>query len=229
MRILIVEDEKNIAHNIAEYLRQHAFSVDIAYDGKQAWKLIHSAPYDVVLLDWMLPEMDGLELCQKIRDENLDLLILMLTAKDTLDDKVLGLDRGADDYLVKPFELRELHARIQALLRRKYRNQAHNNVLRVGDLTLDIGAQEVRRKGKPILLTRKLYQLLEFLMRNKDRVVSKSEIEAHIWDANAELWSDVVRSHMQKLREKVDRGFSKKLIHTVHGMGYKITDQGHKK
>ena len=223
MRILIVEDEEGIAKNIAEYLRQHSFAVDIALDGKEGWEFARSILYDVILLDWMLPGMSGLDLCAQLRAKDTQGAIIMLTAKDTLDDKVEGLTTGADDYIVKPFELRELLARIQTLLRRQYRNQPQQGILQVGDLTLDLERREAARAGTRIILTKKLFQLLEFLMRNADRVVSKSDIETHIWDTHAELWSDVVRSHLQKLREKVDKDFEKKLIHTVHGIGYKIS------
>ena len=225
MRILIVEDEHGIAENIAEYLRQHSFAVDIAEDGKKGWELASANPYDMILLDWMLPGMSGIELCTKIREKEAQAAIIMLTAKDTLDDKVEGLTTGADDYIVKPFELRELLARIQTQLRRQYRNQPQQGILRVGDLTLDLERREAKREGKRIILTKKLFQLLEYLMRNAGRVVTKSDIETHIWDTRAELWSDVVRSHLQKLREKVDKDFEKKLIHTVHGFGYKISDE----
>jgi len=225
MRILVVEDEHGIADNIAEYLRQYSFAVDVAYDGNDGLNLAKANTYDIALLDWMLPGMDGLELCKLLRKDFPSLGIIMLTAKDAVDDRVSGLDTGADDYIVKPFALKELMARIQSLLRRSYRNQPEGNVLMVGDLTLDLSTQQAMRGGQTIKLTRKLFQILELLMRNKDRVVSKAEIEAHIWDASAELWSDVVRSHMQKLREKVDKDFPKKLIQTVHGTGYRITDK----
>lgn len=224
MRILVVEDERGIADNIAEYLRQYSFAVDTAYDGNEGLQFAKAHTYDIALLDWMLPGIDGLELCKILRKDQPQLGIIMLTAKDAVDDRVTGLETGADDYIVKPFALKELMARIQSLLRRSYRNQPEGNLLTVGDLTLDLDTQQASRGGHTIKLTRKLFQILELLMRNKDRVVSKAEIEAHIWDASAELWSDVVRSHMQKLREKVDKGFPKKLIQTVHGTGYRITD-----
>ena len=224
MRILVVEDERGIADNIAEYLRQFSFAVDTAYDGDAGLILARAHPYDIVLLDWMMPGTDGITVCKTSRAEYPALGIIMLTAKDAVDDRVSGLETGADDYIVKPFALKELMARIQSLLRRSDRNQSVGNQLSVGDLTLDLSTQQATRGGKVVKLTRKLFQILELLMRNKDRVVSKAEIEAHIWDASAELWSDVVRSHMQKLREKVDRDFSKKLIQTVHGTGYRITD-----
>ena len=224
MRVLVVEDESGIANNIAEYLRQSLFSVDIAQDGKKGWLMATHNSYDVILLDWLLPGMNGLEICDLLREQQCDAAILLLTSKDTTDDTIAGLNAGADDYMVKPFELKELLARIQALVRRQYRNRPHHSTLRVADLALNLETHEVERQGKPIKLTKKLYQLLEFLMRNKNRSISKSEIESHVWDASAQLWSDVVRSHMQKLREQVDNDFSTKLIYTVHGMGYKITD-----
>lgn len=223
MRILVVEDERGIADNIAEYLRQYSFAVDTAYTGDDGLDLARTHPYDIALLDWMLPGTDGLTVCRTLRKEFPMLGIIMLTAKDTVDDRVSGLDTGADDYIIKPFALKELMARIQSLLRRNYRTQAEGNKLTVGDLTLDLSSQQAERGGQTIKLTRKLFQILELLMRNENKVVSKAEIEAHIWDASAELWSDVVRSHMQKLREKVDKGFEKTLIHTVHGTGYRIS------
>ncbi|UPA22398.1 response regulator transcription factor [Candidatus Peribacteria bacterium] len=223
MRILVVEDERGIADNIAEYLRQYSFAVDTAYNGDDGLKMARAHPYDIVLLDWMLPGTDGLTVCRTLRKEFPQLGIIMLTAKDTVDDRVSGLDTGADDYIIKPFALKELMARIQALLRRNYRSQTEENKLVVGDLVLDLSSQQAERGGQTIKLTRKLFQILELLMRNENRVVSKAEIEAHIWDASAELWSDVVRSHMQKLREKVDKGFPQQLIRTVHGTGYRIS------
>lgn len=225
MRILVVEDERGIADNIAEYLRQYSFAVDTAYDGDKGLEMARAHPYDIVLLDWMLPGTDGLTVCKTLRQEYPQLGLIMLTAKDTVDDRVSGLDTGADDYIIKPFALKELMARIQSLLRRKYQSTqaSSGNRLTVGDLTLDLSTQQAERGGKSIKLTRKIFQILELLMRNADKVVSKAEIEAHIWDASAELWSDVVRSHMQKLREKVDKGFAKPLIHTVHGTGYRLS------
>jgi DNA-binding response OmpR family regulator len=223
MHILVVEDERGIADNIAEYLRQYSFAVDTAYDGDQGLQMARAHTYDIALLDWMLPGTDGLTVCKTLRKEYPQLGIIMLTAKDTVDDRVSGLDTGADDYIIKPFALKELMARIQALLRRNYRNQSEENRLVVGDLILNLHTQQAERGGKSIKLTRKLFQILELLMRNENRVVSKAEIEAHIWDASAELWSDVVRSHMQKLREKVDKDFETKLIHTVHGTGYRLS------
>jgi len=224
MRILLVEDEPGIAQNISAYLSQHSFAVDTATDGKSGYAMTRVVNYDVILLDWMLPEMNGLEICARIRRNDPQAAIIMLTSKNALDDTIDGLTAGADDYIVKPFALRELMARIQGLLRRKYSNQPQEGILKVADLELNLKTQEVFRAKKPIKLTRKLYQLLEILMRNKEQVVSKAEMEAHVWDAQAELWSDVVRSHILKLRQKIDQDFELKLIRTIQGVGYKISD-----
>jgi DNA-binding response OmpR family regulator len=223
MKILVVEDEQAIAKNIAEYLRGHDFNVDLAFDGTTGWEKIRKTKYDVILLDWMLPGMDGLQILAMTRREFPDRSILMLTAKDTLDDKVSGLNVGADDYIVKPFQLKEVLARIQAILRRRAKTPPKRLILKIADLTLDPQTQLVKRGGKDIKLTKKLFQILEFLMRNPERVIPKSELEETLWDSEAELWSDVVRSHIQKLREKVDKGHDKPLIHTVHGIGYKFS------
>jgi len=225
MKILVVEDEQAIAKNIAEYLRGHDFAVDLAFDGTTGWEKIRKTKYDVILLDWMLPGMDGLQILAMTRREFPDRSILMLTAKDTLDDKVSGLNVGADDYIVKPFQLKEVLARIQAILRRRAKTPPKRLILKMADLTLDPQTQLVKRDGKEIKLTKKLFQILEFLMRNPERVIPKSELEEALWDAQSELWSDVVRSHIQKLREKVDKGYDRPLIHTVHGTGYKFSEK----
>lgn len=223
MKILVVEDERSIAENLAEYLRGNGFAVDLAFDGKTGWERIRKTKYDLILLDWMLPGMDGLQILAMTRREFPDRAILMLTAKDALDDKVSGLNVGADDYIVKPFQLKEVLARVQAVLRRRNKAQPKRLTLKIADLTLDPQTQIVKRDGKEIRLTKKLFQILEFLMRNPERVIPKAELEESLWDTQSELWSDVVRSHIQKLREKVDKGFDKPLIQTVHGMGYKIS------
>jgi DNA-binding response OmpR family regulator len=225
MKILVVEDEQTIAKNIAEYLRQHELTVDLAFDGNTGWEKIRKNKYDAILLDWMLPGMDGLQILAMTRREFPDRSILMLTAKDTLDDKVSGLNVGADDYIVKPFELKEVLARIQAVLRRRTKAQPKRTTLKIANLSLDPQTQLVRRGDHEIKLTKKLFQILEFLMRNPERVIPKTELEEALWDSEAELWSDVVRSHIQKLREKVDKGYDKPLIHTVHGVGYKLSEQ----
>ncbi|MDD5377152.1 MAG: response regulator transcription factor [Candidatus Gracilibacteria bacterium] len=226
MRILIIEDDKHIAQNIREFLEQNTFSVDIAHDGEIGFQLAKSStPYDCIILDRMLPNKEGATICRELRGTGIKTPILMLTAKDTTDAKIEGLDAGADDYIVKPFSLRELFSRINALIRRSYNNLETGVELRIADLSLDTRTKKVTRSGKEIPLSKKHFQLLEFLMRNKGRILSKSEIEEHIWDMNAELWSDVVRSHIQMLRSKVDKDFEKKLIRTVHSMGYTIIDE----
>ncbi len=226
MRILIIEDNKHIAQNIREFLEQHTFSVDVSHDGLEGFQLAKSSTsYDCIILDRMLPNKEGTDICQELRAIGIRTPILMLTAKDTLDAKIEGLDVGADDYVVKPFSLRELLSRINALIRRNYDNLSTGTELQIADLSLDTKTKKVIRAGREIPLTKKLFQLLEFLMRNKGNILSKPEIEEHIWDRNAELWSDVVRSHMQILRSKVDKDFEKKLIKTIHSMGYMITDE----
>ena len=223
MKILVVEDEQAIARNIAEYLRGFGCSVDIAFDGDSGWEKIRKFKYDAILLDWMLPGMDGLQILAMTRREFPDRAILMLTAKDTLDDKVSGLNVGADDYIVKPFELKEVLARIKAVLRRRAKAPAKRITLKIADLTLNPQTHTVTRGGKSIALTKKLFDILEFLIRNPERVIPKTELEEELWDPQAELWSDVVRSHIQKLREKVDKDHPTPLIHTVHGVGYKLS------
>ena len=226
MRILIIEDDKHISDNIREFLEQNTFSVDNALDGAGWYQQAKSStPYDCIILDRMLPGMEGAEICKALRNMGMRTPILMLTAKDTIDAKIEWLDSGADDYVVKPFSLRELLSRINALIRRNYDNLSDGMELRVSDLSLDMKNKRVTRGGREIPLSRKHFQLLEFLMRNKGRILSKSEIEEHIWDRNADLWSDVVRSHIQILRSKVDRDFDQKLIRTIHSMGYMITDE----
>lgn len=226
MRILLIEDDKYIAQNIREFLEQNTFSVDVTNDGEEGFRLAKSStPYDCIILDRMLPSKEGTIICRELRAMGIKTPILMLTAKDTIDAKIEGLDSGADDYIVKPFSLREILSRLNALIRRSYDNLSAGIELRVADLCLDTKTKKVIRAGKEIPLSKKHFQLLEFLMRNKGSVLSKSEIEEHIWDMNADLWSDVVRSHIQILRTKIDKDFDKKLIRTVHSMGYTITDE----
>ena len=225
MRILVVEDNVAIAQNIREFLASQTFTVDIVHDGDEGFELAAGeSPYDALILDVMLPGRDGISVCRDLRARGIETPIIMLTARDTLDARVEGLDHGADDYLVKPFALKELLARINALIRRNYRNLDADMELHVGELSLNTRTKKITREGQDIVLSKKHYQLLEFLMRNAGRVVSKQEIEEHLWDRDAELWSDVVRSHIQLLRARVDRGFDKKLIKTVHSMGYTINN-----
>ena len=226
MRILLVEDDSEIGKNIREFLMQNTFSVDLVSDGEEAFSLAKSStPYDIIILDIMLPRRDGISICRDLRSLGIRTPIIMLTARDSVDAKIEGLDTGADDYIVKPFSLRELLSRMNVLLRRKYDTMEDGTELKIADLILSTKTKRVTRSGQDITLSKKHFQLLELLMRNRGRVLSKSEIEEHIWDINAELWSDVVRSHIQVLRSKIDRDFEKKLIKTIHGMGYTISDE----
>ncbi len=221
MRLLIVEDEKELAKPLKEGLEYQKYAVDLAYDGESGERLARENKYDVIVMDIMLPVKDGISITKSLRDSGFTTPILILTAKGTIEDKTNGLDAGADDYLPKPFAFDELSARIRALLRRT--SQQKKPVLKVANLSLDPATHEVKRGEKNIDLVKKDFQLLEFMMRNAEKVLTRAEIEEHVWDRNAELWSDVIRSHIKTLRAKVDRGFKQKLIRTVHGVGYKIS------
>lgn len=223
MRILVVEDDEILASAIAEGLRDSAYEVDIAHDGEEAiFKVDVEQAYDLIILDIMLPKLDGLQVCERLRFKGNDTPILMLTVLDSVEDVVKGLDAGADDYLTKPFQLKELLARIRALLRRG--RVSHSPVLRCGDLVLKPATFEVTREGTKIPLSREEFEILEYLLRNKCRVVSKKELEKHVWDEEGQPWSDVLRAHIKNLRKKCDRPFRVKLIKTVRGVGYEICD-----
>ncbi|MFA5147214.1 MAG: response regulator transcription factor [Candidatus Omnitrophota bacterium] len=218
MRILVVEDEKKIADFIKRGLKEEGYAVDAAYDGEEGYFLAKTNNYDLILLDLMLPRMDGLTLCKKLRGEGLHTLIIMLTAKDTVKDKVLGLDSGADDYLTKPFAFEELLARIRAVLRKK--DGGLPTVLSVEDLVLDLVTHKVTRAGKEVVLTAKEYALLEYLMRNAGSVVTRTMISEHVWDADFDTFTNVIDVYINYIRNKIDSGQAKKLIHTVRGRGY---------
>jgi DNA-binding response OmpR family regulator len=221
MRLLVVEDETSLADAIKEGLEDHYFTVDVAYDGESALDKIEiEETYDLIILDIMLPKIDGIALLKKIREEGYKMPVLMLTARDGVDDKVRSLDSGADDYLTKPFDFRELLARIRAITRRN--KESKNSILKIDDLVVNRDSHVVIRNGKEIELTRKEYEILEYLLLNKGRVIPKSELESHLWDENAKLWSDPVRTHVKNLRKKIDKGFKKELIVTIRGIGYKI-------
>lgn len=225
MRILVVEDEHKIANSIKKGLEQESYAVDLAFDGEYGFDLVATEDYDVIILDLMLPKMDGMEICKKLRkEENIHTPILMLTAKGQLDDKVNGLNAGADDYLVKPFAFVELLARIKALTRRP--KQALDNVLSLKDLTLNTLTYEVKRGGKQVRLSKKEFALLEYLLRHKDKILTKEQIINHVWDYNADILPNTVEVYIGYLRKKIDRPFKKKkpLIQTVRGFGYKISE-----
>ena len=226
MRILIVEDEHKIANSIKKGLEQESYAVDIAYDGEQGFDLAATEDYDVIILDLMLPKIDGMEVCRKLRkEENIHTPILMLTAKGQLDDKVNGLNAGADDYLVKPFAFTELLARIRALTRRP--KTSLSPVLTVGNLNLNTLTFEVNRAGKQIKLSKKEYALLEYLLRHKNKILTKDQIINNVWDYDADVLPNTVEVYIGYLRNKLDRPFKSKksLIQTVRGFGYKIGDK----
>lgn len=222
MRILLVEDDQALADVVASGLREQAYAVDVAGDGDTA--VIESAitPYDAIILDIMLPKRDGFAVCREVRRRGSTAKILMLTARDAVDDRITGLDAGADDYLTKPFEFRELLARLRALLRRGH--DVLSPILQVGDLTLDTRSQTAHRDGRLIPLTTKEYALLEFLARNAGRVVGRAEISDHVWDGRYDPCSNLIESYMNRLRRKLESGGASKLIRTRRGAGYVLGD-----
>ncbi len=223
MRILLIEDEKRLSHFVKKGLTENGFAVDQAFDGEEGLYLAQQETYDVIVLDVMLPKMSGVEVCKKLRLLKKETPILMLTAKSELEDKVEGLDSGADDYLTKPFEFAELKARINALLRRSY-HQVSNN-LTIDNLEVDPSKHTVFRNKKPIKLTPKEFSILEQLLRQKHEVVTRTQIIEHVWDYNFDSLSNVVDVFIGTLRKKIDQGEKVKLIHTLHGVGYMITDK----
>ena len=222
MKILLVEDDKKLAKLIEEGLKKQNFRVDVAYDGEEGLYLAKNNQYDVMIIDWMLPKLSGIELIKKLREENIYTPALILTAKSDIDDKVEGLS-VADDYLTKPFEFDELIARLKALFRRS--KKLPENIIRVGDLEMNLDTKEVKRAGKPIELMAKQFELLKLLMINKNKIVTPEMIEQNLWEMNEERHSNVITAHMSYIRKKVDKGFDKKLIKTIRGMGYKISDE----
>lgn len=222
VRVLIVEDNRDICANIAAYLEKHNYILDFAYDGISAMHLALTNPFDVIVLDLMLPGMDGLSFCKKLRaDANIDKPVLMLTARDTLDDKLKGFEAGADDYLVKPFALQELHARLQALYKRSHGKT--DNLLTVGELTLNKSTLQVYRAGLRVDLNPTCMKLLQRLMEEAPSVVDREALETLLW-ADELPDGDALRSHMYKLRQAIDRPFDSPLIHTVHRIGYRIAE-----
>lgn len=221
MRILIVEDEEKIANSLKLGLTQESYAVDVKNDGQEGYEMASYEPYDLIILDLMLPSMDGFEICRKLREEKNVTPILMLTARGEIEDKVKGLDIGADDYLQKPFAFNELLARIRALARRP--RKTTGLTLAVEDLTLDTVTSEVKRGGKAIPLSGKEFALLEYLMRHKGTIVKKDQIISHVWDYDSDVMPNSVEVYITHLRGKVDRPFKgNKLITTVRGFGYKI-------
>ncbi len=223
MRILVVEDEKKVGSFIKKGLEEENYAVDIAYDGEEGLTLAQINEYDLILLDIMLPRLDGMEVLRQIRRNGSNVPILMLTAKDSVEDIVSGLDGGSDDYLTKPFSFDELVARVRALLRRKAKEKT--DLLTVGDLSLSISTHRVKRGGRKIELTAKEYALLEYFMRNPNRVLTRVFITEHVWDYHFDPSTNVIDVYVNYLRKKIDQGFEKKLIHTIRGSGYIMKDE----
>jgi two-component system copper resistance phosphate regulon response regulator CusR len=223
VRILLVEDEPRVAAFVAKGLREQAYAIDIARDGEEALYFAAENDYDLLILDVMLPVKDGYAVCRELRRSGTRTPILMLTARDAVDDRVSGLDCGADDYLTKPFDFKELLARLRALSRRSA--EVRPAVMRVADLTLNTANHAVSRAGKPLSLTAKEYAFLEFLVLNENRIVNRQQIAQHVWDENFDPFSNVIDVYVRRLRAKIDAGFDRPLIHTRRGEGYILTAQ----
>lgn len=220
IRILLVEDEKKIADTLRKGLSEHQYEVDVAYDGLVGQKVFDAHEFHLVILDINLPGLSGYDLCMYIRTRNEKIPVIMLTALSSTDDKIHGFDVGADDYIIKPFDFKELLVRIRALLKRIYQQVPQGNVLKVSDLVMNLESKEVTRAGQSISLTAKEFQLLEYFVRNKNRVLSRSDIALKVWDIDFDTKTNVIDVYVNFLRKKIDRDFEPKLIHTQVGMGY---------
>ncbi len=218
MRLLVIEDEKKVASFIKKGLEEETYVVDVAYDGEEGLLLAQQGEYDLIILDLMLPVIDGLEVLSRLRAEKNDVPIILLTAKDSVEEKVTGLNKGADDYLTKPFAFSELMARIRVLLRR---GRAETKTeLQIDNLTLDLVSHKVKRNGEEIELTGKEYSLLEYFLRNQGKVLTRTMIAEHVWDYNFDTFTNVIDVYVNHLRKKIDKNFPKKLLHTLRGVGY---------
>ena len=220
VKILIIEDEPKVVAFLKKGLEEQGFDISFAYDGQLGERLALREDFDMIILDVIIPQVNGIELCRRIREKNEQVPILMLTALGTTEDKVSGFDAGADDYLVKPFEFRELLARIKALTKRSSAVVQSSHTLRVADLEIDLDRKNARRAGNTIELTAKEFSLLEYLMRNAGRVVSRTDISEKVWDITFDTGTNVVDVYVNILRKKIEKGYDSKLIHTRIGMGY---------
>lgn len=223
MRLLIAEDEKNLNKILAQQLRDNGYSVDACFDGEDALDHIRMTDYDGVILDIMMPKLDGLEVLKKMRADRIDTPVLFLTARDSVADRVEGLDLGADDYLTKPFAFEELLARVRVLIRKKSGNKT--NTYTLADLTLDTQSREVKRGDTPISLSSKEFAILEYMIMNKNVVLSRDNLERHIWSYDYEGSSNMIDVYIRYLRKKIDEKFEPKLIHTVRGVGYVLKEE----
>lgn len=226
IKILLIEDEKKIADTLSKGLKELNYHVETAYDGNIGMRLFESGSFDMIITDINLPGINGYDVCKAIRSRNRHIPIIMLTALSATDDKIEGFDAGADDYLVKPFAFKELLARIRALLKRTMNQQLPaGNILTVADLELDVDSKEVTRAGKSISLTAKEFQLLEYFMRNRNRVVSRADIAERVWELDFDTKTNVIDVYVNFLRKKIDKEFEPKLIHTQVGMGYMMKEK----
>lgn len=224
MRLLLVEDEKDIREAVALRLKRSGFGVDACADGEEAIDFLEVTEYDAIILDIMLPGVDGLHVLRRLRNDKVKTPVLLLTARDAVDDRVRGLDAGADDYLVKPFAFEELLARLRALLRRPT-SELIDNRMRIADLELDLGAREARRGGQTIRLSPREFGILEILMRNAGIIMTRERIEQHVYNYDFEGGSNVIDVYMRRLRRKIDDGYEIRLIHTVRGTGYVLREE----
>ena len=222
MKILVVEDEKDLNRVITKHLKKNNYSVDSCFDGEQALDYVLYGEYDLIITDIMMPKIDGYELIKQLRVKGNSTPVIMLTAKDSLDDKILGLDSGADDYIVKPFEFDELLARIRVLMRRNY--GFATNIIQVDDVVLDISKKQVTRSGESIVLTGKEYEVLEYLFKNKTGIISREQILNHVWDYDYEGASNIIDVIVKNIRKKLDVGSKKPIIHTKRGLGYFVKE-----
>lgn len=223
MRVLVAEDERDLNRIICKKLKVEGYSVDTCYDGKEALEFIEVTPYDIILMDIMMPFKDGYEVLEEARKKGIKTPVLFLTAKDAIEDRVKGLDLGADDYIVKPFHFDELMARIRVMIRRNHGSVS--NKLQVADLILDSSTHTVERNGKNIELSAKEFAILEYMMQNKGIVLSRTKLEEHIWNYDYQGFSNMIDVYIRYIRIKVDKDFEPKLIHTVRGVGYVLKDK----
>lgn len=218
MRILIIEDEKNLANILKKGLEENSFVVDLSFDGEEGLYMAETYPYDAVISDLMLPVMDGLAIVKTLRSKNMDVPVIILTARGDVGDRIKGLDIGADDYLAKPFDFSELLARLKAVIRRH--KGKPSPLISLADLTIDTSSRTVKRSGKEIKLSAKEYNLLEYLLVNAGKVISRTELVDHIYESEFDLDSNIIDVYINYLRNKIDKGFERPLIHTVRGAGY---------
>ena len=222
MKILVVEDERDLNRIITKHLKRNNYSVDSCFDGEEALDFVSYSDYDLIITDIMMPNVDGYEFIKRLRESKNNTPVIMLTAKDTLEDKIVGLDSGADDYIVKPFEFDELFVRIRVLMRRNY--GLATNVIQVDDIVLDISKKQVTRNGVNIGLTGKEYEVLEYLMKNKESILSRDQILNHVWDYDYDGASNIVDVIIKNIRKKLDNGTDKTIIYTKRGLGYFVKE-----